>query len=140
MSDEVKQAAERLRTIDDMQRNRNFPSPILQISDWQELARAFLAEHNPDTEKENATLLTAEILQASGLVSREDCLWKVREQGWELRVVCRGFVNVVAFGPTVEFDQYNQIDIGHLETVGDLRKLLDALHVPAVITVPKRGE
>ena len=41
-------AAERLRSVDDRQRDIVFPSPILLIADWETLARAYLAEHPAD--------------------------------------------------------------------------------------------
>ena len=69
MSDEVKSAADRLRLVN----SRESPLSIYGqfwseeiAGDYAVVANAYLVENDPDAAKENATLLTAEILQASG--------------------------------------------------------------------------
>lgn len=135
MSDEVKEAADRLRRLDAAEggsvvygsRERDVCHRRFN-EDCELLADSYLLEHAND--EENATLLTAEILQASGWVpSVAGTIWDHQMTRMQLRVDVNNW-HVSVCG----------VRIGTVETVGDLRKLLEALHVPAVVVVPKGGE
>lgn len=130
MSDEVKQAAERLRSgryssLDDLD---EYYMSSRKFEDMGVLADAYFADHANDAE--NATLLTAEILQASG--------WAKKWQGTPYWQLCDTFAPLLSEHHVAGFTLH--VGFGHVKTVGDLRKLLEALHVPAVVVVPKGGE
>lgn len=133
MSDEVKSAAGRLRLVNSGESPLSIYGQSEEIAgDHAVVANAYLAEHANDAE--NATLLTAEILQASG---------------WYFSEPLAGYTHI-----DIEFALHGPYDVfapawhayaierefGTVETVGDLRKLLDALHIPAVVVVPKGEE
>lgn len=127
MSDEVKAAADRLLdpfrnyTLDDDGVNR-------LRSDTEVLACWYIADHANDDE--NAFPLSAEILQASG--------WIEMTYGW-----MHSDVRVLLFKEIDESTGWRVAGLSgnaRVETVGDLRRLLDALHIPAVVVVPKGGE
>lgn len=139
MSDEVNAAADRLRRWRAMDRyDMTTPHEYRDGECFKEermradlfrLACQWEAEHANDDE--HSTPLTAEILEASGWV--RPCGWATRmvhESGMQFYCSTNGLsIEVEVFGKWCS-----------LETVGDLRNLLDALHIPAVVVVPKREE
>lgn len=134
MSDEVKQAAERLQ--DFHSNGRGYDDDMAELvettrhhlDDLESVAMAYLSEHANDDE--NATPLTAEILQASGWVpSVAGTIWDHQMTRMQLRVDVNNW-HVSACG----------VRIGTVETVCDLRRLLETLHIDAVVVVPKGGE
>lgn len=132
MSDEVKQAAERLRDgrYSSLHDEDEYFMSSRKFEDMGILANAYLDEHDDETAKENATLLTTEILQASG--------WERKWEGTPYWQFCGTCAPLLAEHHVAGFTLH--IGFGHVKTVGDLRKLLDALHIPAVVVVPKGGE
>lgn len=135
MSDEVKSAADRLRLVNSGESPLSIYGQFWSeeiAGDYAVVANAYLAEHANDAE--NATLLTAEILRASG---------------WYFSVALAGYTHI-----DIEFALHGPYEVfapawhayaierefGTIKTVGDLRNLLEALHIPAVVTVPNGGE
>lgn len=99
-----------------------------------ELEKNETSERDDQTAKENALPLTAEILQASG--------WKPGTYGWihaDVRLLLFQEVGLHQAEPT-GWRVAGLAGNARVETVGDLRKLLEALHVPAVVVVPRGGE
>lgn len=151
MSDELKQAADRLQ---EMRRRwsegdvfaeqsvyRSDPeSPQVHSkeSDVYLVAVAYLEEHANDDE--SATLLTAEILRASGWRRHTDQQWYLGHATWCLENVRKGFASVVVYYPSMDIDSDRCVEIGDIETVVDLRMLLKALHIDAAVVVPKGVE
>lgn len=156
MSDEVKQAAERFAAersmrikilaevarvaglLDDMIADRDkrgvksVPERLKCIV--RSAMRVGAVEDEVQTAKENATPLTAEILQASG---------------WYFSEPLAGYTHIdIEFALHGPYEVFSpawhayaiEREFGTIETVGDLRKLLEALHIPAVVVVPKGGE
>lgn len=102
--------------------------------DESTLVDAYLDEHANDDE--NATPLTEEILEASGWEPPVYYGWWLQGCEFGLSPATRTVDSCKVFG--MVSGQTGDV-LGYIETVGDLRKLLEALHIPAVVVVPKGG-
>lgn len=131
MSDEVKQAADRLRRC-----RESDCGYVGMFADVDTLIAGYLSEHANDAE--NATPLSFGVLQESGWIDDYDefgsPVKRLDGYGLALRKMRDGWSAM-----SQHADGYAVFGGNH-KTVGDLRKLLDALHIPAVVVVPKGEE